>query len=348
MYLYPLALLAVVLLGDGNSEVARFQVPQAQNSLWWGGVSFGQTLPSIVPDSYSRSGPAAAGIRRLGAEKNWDEPSHHEASSPSSESSLGSSSPSPSTSSMNAETAESITCSAEASLFFGGISGYVQTPKGGRIGSTSLARPTLNELNINTAVAYDSKVSLGKGNARVYLGARAQQFTGTSILAEELMTKEETFPAGQEVETFVGLDWYRFGFQHTFELAKSPTLRLSPSTELLLFDFGYQLKGEGDLFIRRRYAKGSWRVGVELDYTISEDLSVSLDVFVPVPVVRTHPRVIDINLKGEYRLVKGDIPVRVHLGLGYASIDYEDTQPIPNHIRTEMGPFLMAGIEVSF
>ncbi len=124
--------------------------------------------------------------------------------------------------------------SAEGSVLYGQINGYVQTPKGGRIGSTSLNRPRLSELDISTAVAYEGRVSVAFGHAAFYLGARAQQFTGSSRLSAELITKNKTFPSNIDIESYVGLDWYRFGYQHTYDLNKSHTLTLLPSAEVIL------------------------------------------------------------------------------------------------------------------
>src|SRR6266571_3550066 len=60
--------------------------------------------------------------------------------------------------------------SLEGMWLYGPVSGYMQTPSGGKTGTTSSKRPTLKELGIDNASVFDAELTGEIGNQGFYLG----------------------------------------------------------------------------------------------------------------------------------------------------------------------------------
>src|SRR5438093_7783564 len=55
---------------------------------------------------------------------------------------------------------------------YGPVSGHLQTPSGGRPGTSSSDRPTLGEIGINSASIYDAEAMASFGDHGIYLGGQ--------------------------------------------------------------------------------------------------------------------------------------------------------------------------------
>src|SRR5215470_1830573 len=61
---------------------------------------------------------------------------------------------------------------------YGNISGFLQIPKGGGVGSTSNDRPKFSEIGIHQAPIGDAGLTLGWNNNELYAGARFIRLSG--------------------------------------------------------------------------------------------------------------------------------------------------------------------------
>ena len=141
--------------------------------------------------------------------------------------------------------------------------------------------------------------------------------------------------------------WLRAGAGYKFELANH-RLELFPKADVALLDFSYKLNGGGEA-VDRSYSKGCFRIGMEGKYRCFGPVSLRLDAEASVPISNT-PQIAVFTGDVEFDLLRRSKrfhPV-VFVGGGWQRIEYEDNQTLPNHIKADFGPFVTAGLGMSF
>lgn len=240
--------------------------------------------------------------------------------------------------------------SPEASFRYGEIHGYLQTPDGGGVGTTSHHRPTFNELDIKYAAMGDVSLTAGLRNHALYGGARVVYLSGSDVLDSPLISRNTTFPAGTLVKGVVHVSWYRFGYQHRFLFSsdRGTALGLHPAVGLAIFDYKYTLNGAGGLFANRNYIKLAPQIGLDWEWRPKGRFSVSGGVWGALPIYDM-PLILSAEVVGKFRLwgAEGSRGL-VFLGIGYDRVEYHDRQNLPNHIKADIGPEVIVGLEVSF
>src|SRR5882672_1866577 len=230
---------------------------------------------------------------------------------------------------------------------YGPVDGFLQTPAGGNPGSSSHHRPTLDELDIHDAVFYDVVGSIDWHRLRLFAGYEAISLDGDSVLAQSLVSRDVTFPAGTAVRSSTELNWLRVGAGWKFDFADQH-LELVPKAELALLDFSYQLSGGGQ-GVSRSYAKGCVRLGLESRYRFNRTVSLSLEAAASLPLSNT-PQIAVLSGGFQFDPLPATWRYRptFFVGGGAQRIEYEDNQELPNHFRIDMGPFVTAGLGFSF
>lgn len=238
----------------------------------------------------------------------------------------------------------------EGSVRYGPIRGYLQTPNGGAPGTTSSKRPTFQELNIDDFLSPDALVRLRWNDHAFYGGASLVRLDGDSTLDTTLISHGTTFPAGTSVKSAVQLDSYRLGYQYRFTWANEAgtSLTISPAIGIGFLNFDYNLKAGGGLAARRGYFVGGPQLGLNAGWSPPGRFSIDGGIFNSLPEVG-NLFILSAQLRGSYRLWgHGERGGRVFLGVGYDWLDYEDGQQVPNHIKAQLGPMLLLGINTRF
>jgi len=241
------------------------------------------------------------------------------------------------------------TISIGSSFLYGSQDGYLQTPAGGRVGTTSNKRPTLDELGFDTVSIYDLHASAEWGQHKILGGVQFIRNSDNAILSSALTSQNRNFTAGDFVKSDVKTDWYRISYlyklKHPAFLGDSVTV--SPGAGIVWFNFHYQLDGGGNS-VDRAYSKIGYRLGGELQWQLTNRLSLKTDAYIPIPLSNT-PLILSLAARGQYEFWSlRDSSASILAGVAYERIDYEDNQPVPNHIRENMGPLLTAGICFDF
>ena len=243
---------------------------------------------------------------------------------------------------------------------FGQIDGFVQTPSGGAPGTTSHNRPTFSELGFDNVSMLDGSVTARFDEHTLILGGQIIRLDGSATLEHTLITQSTTFPAGTRVNSQVQLDWYRFGYEYAFEFdlgddASAGRFRLAPGVEGVLLDFDYEASAAGGLHAHRSYAKAGVQIGGSAEWQTRGRLSIAADGFWGLPIDNT-AQILSVDLLAKYRLWggrpgawnSGSFGGDAYIGIGFERIEYEDTQTVTNHVRADLGPLLIAGIEIRF
>lgn len=240
--------------------------------------------------------------------------------------------------------------SPEASFRYGEVHGYLQTPLGGSPGTTSTHRPTFREVGITGAPMADVSVTAGLHNHALYGGARLAYLSGSDVLDTTLISHGTTFPAGSPVKSNVQLNWYRVGYQYHFLYSndQGAAFGFYPAIGLVLLDFKYKLDGPGGLTADRNYIQPAPQIGLGWEWRPKGRFSVSGGVEGSLPIAHM-PFILSTEVVGNFRLwgTEGSRGL-AFLGIGYDRVEYKDKQDVPNHIKADMGPEVIVGLEVYF
>jgi len=244
-----------------------------------------------------------------------------------------------------AERADDWSIALEANYLIGPVDGQTQTPNGGRPGTSSPGRPTLEEIGIDDADALDVTLNVGWDVHQVYAGGTWIGMTGDDTLEQPLLSRSILFPAGTNVESTVDHNWYRFGYQRPIELSDSWTI--APGGGIAFWSFNYELEG-GGLAMDRSYTKTAAQLGVEARWHASEQLSITGGVLSSIPIEHT-PFIVAADVTAEWWFVREQrFDAAAKVGIAYQMIRYEDDQPVPNDIELDLGPMLLLGVELRF
>jgi hypothetical protein len=240
-----------------------------------------------------------------------------------------------------------LTVSLSSYFHYGRADGFLQTPAGGQPGTSSIRRPTLHELDVREVAFYDVLGFVQWRSLSLYAGYQAIGLDGDAVLSQGLISRGTTFPAGTQVQSQTDLNWFRIGAGWKFVLADGHW-EILPKAEFAVLDFSYELSG-GTQAVDRGYAKGCARLGLESRYRFNRIFGVSLNGEGSVPVSGT-PQIAALTGLLEFGIFPRSrrIHPTLYLGGGAQRLEYEDNQRLPNHFRVDLGPFVTAGLSISF
>ncbi len=238
----------------------------------------------------------------------------------------------------------------EGMWMYGPVSGHLQTPSGGRPGTSSKDRPRLGEIGINTASIYDAEATASVGDHGIYLGGQWVRMSEDARLEESLVSQNEFFMAGSRVKSDVKMDWYRVGYRYRIQRGDEPGAELPVEIHsrvgAAIWDFHYRLDGTGGTQVDRSYIKVAPQMGVEMEWHATRKLSVAGEVTSTLPFSGL-PWIATAELVGKYRFVeKGSFALSGFAGAGYEKISFHDHQDMSNDINADFGPMVMVGVEL--
>jgi hypothetical protein len=236
------------------------------------------------------------------------------------------------------------------SLRYGSLDGYAQTPAGGTPGTTSSGRPTFDEVGIHDALTGEGELHVGWAADEIFVDAVPLRVSGDDRLGRELVSHGTTFPAGTVAHVHFHLDQYRIGYEHQFQWRTDAgtTFSVAPVVGAMLFAFDYTLTAAPDLSASRSYVQAAPQIGVTAAWHPEGRFTLRGSVL-GWPAALTDLATVSARLVGEYTLWQyASYTVGATLGIGYDYVDFEDSQRVPNHVRVESGPALLAGAKFDF
>jgi hypothetical protein len=238
---------------------------------------------------------------------------------------------------------------AGSTFLYGPVDGQVQTPAGGKPGTTSPGRPTFEELGITSGSAGDFWANISRGCHGLYAGGRITRFSAGGTLDAPLISQNVVLAAGLPVEAYAKFDWYRFGYRYAFPWAwGDKTIQFHPCIGGTLLDFHYTLSSPELQAVDRSYAKVGVQAGLGVTWPLTERLSLAGQVLAPIPFSHT-PEILSAQVAVQYRFAdRDDLSISGMFGIGYDRISYMDGQTVPNDIEADMGPMGVLSLEIRF
>lgn len=229
-------------------------------------------------------------------------------------------------------------------LNYAEVEGFVQTPKGGTIGTTDMGRPDFDELHIQHDKFYSLGVKIEACDYFGLLGYYHFDPHGSTILTEDLLTHSQLIPAGHSFEMNLEFDWYALGMGKNFHF--HPTWTFSPSFLVSWVKYHYEFSAP-PIESARNFSLIGANVVFELTHYLTSQLSANFEAMIPLPL--SNINIVDVNAG-----LCLDLPFTSHviisprLAIGWLQLEYKDEQPIPNYIRYRGSPYGALELKILF
>lgn len=240
---------------------------------------------------------------------------------------------------------EGFSVAPQAALLYGDVDGFAQIPRGGQPGTTSAKRPTFDELGIGAVPMADVSLAGAYSDHALYAGARIVEASGSSVLDQPLESHGTAFPQGTALDSGLQLNWYRAGYRYRLAFANDDGMELAvePIAELALLAFSYDLHGAG-ASTSRAFSKGTARLGIGSSLDFGNGIALSGGLTGSLPIDAT-PTIFSIFSAVDGRVWgRPGCEAKLSLGIAYDRLEYQDNQPVPNHVQADIGPSLLFGV----
>jgi hypothetical protein len=195
------------------------------------------------------------------------------------------------------------------------LTGYVQTPIGGRPGTSDLLRPRLNELGIERAPVLEQAITQHHLGWNIYTGYEQIRAQGDTQLKTALKTYGRFILPRTPLQTGIKFDWYRLGGAYPVRLWWGDLYEMAPAIELVLLDFGYRFKTPL-MASGRVYRHVGVRIGFTLKHRVNNQWTTRAYFF-------SIPRLGRLSILTDTFFTQK------------TAIIFKDSQPLPNHLFLE-------------
>ncbi|MDH4226600.1 MAG: hypothetical protein OEV59_02430 [Deltaproteobacteria bacterium] len=216
--------------------------------------------------------------------------------------------------------------------------GFMQTPNGGKDASASLKRPTIREFGVKNSIpVYEISAQTTLAPYSVYARAELIRIQSWHVLESDLECRIY-FAAGKRIRTHLLFDTYGLGVKRDFEL-------FTPKAEVTLLSYSIKLESDGWMeFARRSYTKAALRVGAEKRFNApGGELYIDLMGSVPLPYT---PNITEASVGYDMHFFEKSLTAGI--AAKYQLSEYEDKQPIANHVKLELKKAVFLSLGYSF
>jgi hypothetical protein len=241
----------------------------------------------------------------------------------------------------------------DAMWLYGPVSGHLQTPSGGQIGTTSRDRPTFGEIGINTASIFDAELMPALRDHGLYLGGQWVRLSGERRLEGSFVSQGDTFLLGSRVTSDVQMDWYRVGYRYRIQRGDEagielPAIEINSRVGAAILDYRYELHGAGGAEVDQSILRVAPQMGVEMEWHANRFLSVAGELTSTLPF-QNMPWIVTAQLEGKFKLLqRRGLGLSGFVGAAYEKISLHTHQDQSNDINADFGPMLMLGLEMRF
>ncbi|MDA1194312.1 MAG: hypothetical protein O2894_03940 [Planctomycetota bacterium] len=234
----------------------------------------------------------------------------------------------------------------------GGVSGFWQTPRGGKHDSTSPRRPTFSESGVTDAQEYGLDGTVDWGRHRLKLGYAHTVLQGNAVLTEGLTSQGAVFPAGTSISTDSSIDWAQLNYQYRLDvpLGECDCLKLWPGIGYKFAGLHHVVDGSNGASVSRHHGPGMPNVLLDASWrprnTGPVRFTGSGATTFSIGGEPSRDQVIELLGRAHYDFGRRG---SLFLETGYRDTVLRDDQPDQqNHLNLKFGPWIGIGGEVRF
>lgn len=223
---------------------------------------------------------------------------------------------------------------------YASVTGYMQTPAGGKHGTSDINRPTFKELGIDEVTIKDISMSWDNDDWIIYSSINIMDMKTEGVFREDLMCRTLFNKSDSFTSEFY---FNRYTIGSGYKLPNLNGFLIVPRLELQFLSFGLEIES-ANAWMERSYMKPSLGAGIDIYRPIIKDIVVYGKLSTSVPISNTPD---NIEFLGGVKKTFSDT-FTLSTEVRVIHIDYEDNQPLPNHLRLETKPTFMLKVGYIF
>jgi hypothetical protein len=223
----------------------------------------------------------------------------------------------------------------------GHLQGYTQIPKGGNLNSTSLERPSFDEMGLQHNVFFHADVSLHVRSFFAFVDYYRFTPSKNFTLDNSLITHSLFIPAGSTMDVSVHYNWYQGGLGYQTEnLLDQWQLQftLAANWFKLHYDFWSPIASSS-----RYFTQVTATAGLDALHALSEHWLIDLSGEVALPLTTLRMLQLGLGFRYLFTPCRSQSPF-AQLTLGMLYLDFEDRQKLPNHFKYQLAPYVSVAI----
>ena len=231
-------------------------------------------------------------------------------------------------------------------LNYGEIDGFVQIPKGGQFGTTTVERPTFDELGINNITFPELRLQAEWDKLITYMEFRYKVFDGNGRLEKDLTSHSKFIPAGSSMYTKHKYISYNLGVG--YNISKFDRFTLIPVAEFSANDFEYRYSAttpeDRNISSKRSFGWGQLNFGLNSSYQFTDKYSLEFNMKSGIEhdSVRKY---YNLELVNNYEIYKD---LHILVGVEHEKVHFRDTQRDMQNFMKHNNLLYKVGLEYVF
>ncbi|MCS5707525.1 hypothetical protein CC99x_001260 [Candidatus Berkiella cookevillensis] len=222
------------------------------------------------------------------------------------------------------------------------IRGFQQTPKGGHLETTSLKRPSFEELNIDSKVYTSIGAWLRFDPFQINFNYLPLRYDGQTILSSELITHGITIPQGSYFSSDIEDQLYSVDFARIFKPFN--TFTIAPMATMHALDHHYEFNS-GPLSSKRSFFATGFGLGLDMTYAFLYQYELNAKIHVPIPVTNLDVSKAKLSLAYVWVLTP-HLTMKPYALVEWNKIKFKDHQQVPNYLEYRLSPIWGMGISM--
>lgn len=235
---------------------------------------------------------------------------------------------------------------------YGKIDGFVQIPKGGKKGTTSLKKPTFHDLGIDNITYPQFKLKTRRNNLHLFAEFIYKTFNGSEYLKEDIISHDKLLAKTSKLKT--EHEYINYALGMGYDIFKTNNIEITPILEFTATDFKYKYTCENvnentKFGSQRDFGFGSLHIGINSTYIFTSKYKINLNIKSAIPFDSVR-KWWSINLLNSYTLYqKNSKELNLIFGIGVQEFEYRDTQEeMQNFMKYKLSPTYSLGLEYKF
>lgn len=232
--------------------------------------------------------------------------------------------------------------------YIGTIDGFVQIPRGGQHGSTTIEKPEFSELGIKDINYPDFRAEVKWEDFFMNFEVEYKSFKGSDRIGYDLISHNLSFPKGTQMDTTHEYINYRFGFG--YDIFETEKFRVAPTLDFIITDFAYKYSASNGINGSRQFNWVSAQVGLNMSYQVLPRYKMELNTKAAIfnlDKLRSWGSIEFLNVVTLYEYGKNQFNLLA--GIGAEHMEFRDRQrDRQNHMKYNFAPIYKVGFEYKF